>query len=831
LALVWVHHLVGQYRWHDVLAGIHAIPRGALLRAAAFAVAGYACLTLYEVLGVRYVGAVLPYRRTALISFMAYGIGHTFGMNTLSGGAIRFRAYSVLGLKPGQIGTIVAFGTFTFSLGTAVLLGLSLLSQSAVSAAVLHLPRPVILLGGVALLGGAGAYVLATILRREPFKIRGATFPIPAPQVALAQILVACADLLCAAAVLYVLLPPQTTIGFLGFAGIYLIGIAAGVISTVPGGVGVFEAILLLLLAALPREKLLGALLGYRVIYYLAPFAIASTLLGLHELWNHRGPAVRVAQLLRTWLIAVTPQAAALAVFGAGAVLLFSGATPGITHRLALVQRFVPLPVLELSHLLGSVVGVGLLILANGLYRRLDAAWWLTIWLLSAGILVSLLKGFDYEEAAVLAAVAAVLAAAHSRFPRRASLIEQRFSAPWIAALALVLGTAIALVMFTYRNVPYANDLWWQFEVEAQAPRSLRALLLALILIAAYALWRLLRPAPPPLTVPSAAELERAAAVIRGCEDTNANLALLADKNLFFNDQHTAFIMYQVSGSSWVVMGDPVGPLPEREPLAWKFLERCDVMAATPVFYQVNAENLALYVDLGLNLTKLGEEARVELGSFSLEGPARADLRQMHRRAGRDGASFEIVPPEAVAPILPRLRAVSDAWLEGKPGGEKGFSLGFFDDAYLRNFDCAVVRVGGNIVAFANLWRAGGGSELSVDLMRYGAGAPKGVIDYMLVECMLWGKAQGYRWFNLGMAPLSGLEEHPLAPAWHKLGRLVQRYGENFYHFDGLRKFKDKFLPVWRPRYLAAPGGLSMAGALLDVTSLISGGVVNALRK
>ncbi len=133
-------------------------------------------------------------------------------------------------------------------------------------------------------------------------------------------------------------------------------------------------------------------------------------------------------------------------------------------------------------------------------------------------------------------------------------------------------------------------------------------------------------------------------------------------------------------------------------------------------------------------------------------------------------------------------------------------------------------------MAFANLWR-GGSMELSVDLMRYNDAAPKGVIDYMLIECMLWGRAQGFRWFNLGMAPLSGLEEHALAPTWHKLGRIVQRYGETFYNFEGLRKFKEKFDPVWRPRYLAAPDGLAMAGALLDVTALISGGVRNVLRK
>jgi phosphatidylglycerol lysyltransferase len=253
-------------------------------------------------------------------------------------------------------------------------------------------------------------------------------------------------------------------------------------------------------------------------------------------------------------------------------------------------------------------------------------------------------------------------------------------------------------------------------------------------------------------------------------------------------------------------------------------------MAVSPVFYQVKPQNLPLYIDLGFTLSKLGEEARVPLEAFSLEGPARADLRHAHRRAERDGAQFEVIPRAAVAAVLGELRAVSDAWLAEKNTAEKRFSLGFFDDRYMLNFDCAVVRRAGVIVAFANLWR-GMSIELSVDLMRYGGDAPKGVIDYLLIECMLWGKAQGYQWFNLGMAPLSGLEEHALAPTWHKLGRMVQRYGEMFYPFEGLRKYKEKFLPVWRPRYLAAPDGLAMAGAVLDVTALISGGVAKVLRK
>jgi phosphatidylglycerol lysyltransferase len=830
LALFWLHHLLGQYRWRDILSHVHAISTVNLSKAGLFTLAGYGCLTLYDALAVRFAGADVPYPRVALISFMGYAIGHNVGLNTLSGGAIRYRAYSALGLGAKQIATIIAFGSVTFLLGAGLLLGLSLLTQAGMSGSVLHVHSSLAMLAGGILLAAVTAYLWLVCTRHEPLRYGRIVIPVPKPRIAFAQVAVACADLLCAASVLYVLLPQQAAISFGAFAGIYLIAIAAGVISNVPGGIGVFEAVLLLLLQSVPKGSLLGALVAYRAIYYFAPFAVALALLGAHEIWVHRAPALRWARLGRTFLIAVTPQVIAVAVFVAGAVLLFSGATPGRGTRLELLRDFVPLPVLELSHLLGSAVGVGLLVIAHGLYRRLDAAWWMTIWLLCAGILLSLLKGFDYEEAAILGAVVVVLVLARGRFLRRVSLIEQHYSGPWIVALFLVLITVAWLVIFTHRHVPYNNQLWWEFAFHASAPRSLRASLFAAVIAAAYGLWRLLRPAAAPVSAPREADLETAAALIADVDDSTANLALLGDKNLLFNAERTACIMYQVSGSSWVAMGDPVGRPEVCETLAWQFLENCDVMAVSPVFYQVKPDNLPLYIDLGLNLSKLGEEARVPLDSFSLEGSARADLRQAHRRALRDGAEFEVVPRANVGAILPELRTVSDAWLAEKTTAEKRFSLGFFDERYLLHFDCAVVRRAGAIVAFANLWR-GGSIELSVDLMRYNDAAPKGVIDFLLIECMLWGKIQGYHWFNLGMAPLSGLEEHALAPTWHKIGRMVQRYGEMFYPFEGLRKYKEKFLPVWRPRYLAARDGLGMAGALLDVTALISGGVGKVLRK
>jgi phosphatidylglycerol lysyltransferase len=104
-------------------------------------------------------------------------------------------------------------------------------------------------------------------------------------------------------------------------------------------------------------------------------------------------------------------------------------------------------------------------------------------------------------------------------------------------------------------------------------------------------------------------------------------------------------------------------------------------------------------------------------------------------------------------------------------------------------------------------------------------------MDYLFVELMLWARAQGYQWFSLGIAPLAGLERHPLAPSWHRIGNFIFRHGEHFYNFEGLRRYKAKFHPTWEPKYLVAPGGLSLPLILIDVSVLIAGGVKELFAK
>jgi phosphatidylglycerol lysyltransferase len=831
LAVVALHRLGGEFRLHGILAEYAAIEPWRLLAAVALTGGSYAALVGYERLALAYIARELPLNTTALASFIANAVGNNVGVAMLSGGAVRYRLYSPLGLDAAEIARVVAFCTATFGLGACTLAGLSLIVDAGEASSLLH-ATPVVarMLGSIALLM-AGGYLVACALRRDAFEWRGHAVRLPAAGIAGSQVGLAIVDLALACGTLYVLLPATANVSFVAFLGLYMVALAVSVLSLVPGGLGVFESVLVLLLPGVAPTQLLGALLAYRLVYYVLPFVFAVALLSLREVQQQRHHLSSAWAWTQRSLDFVVPQAIALLVFGAGFVLLLSGATPAAATRLAALDRIVPLAVLEASHLVGSAVGVLLLILAHGLARRLDGAWQVTLLLLGAGALASLLKGLDYEEALLLGGVALALYGTRAQFYRKSSLFAESLSPAWLASAAIAVGASIWIGLLAYRHVPYASELWWQFALDGHAPRMLRASLLAVLLVGSFAAMRLLAPAPGSAHLPTDADLERAVPIIRDSMDTSANLALLGDKSLLFSASGKSFVMYGIARRSWVAMGDPVGSAAERAELVWHFRDLADRAGAFSVFYEVAGENLPLYVDAGLALSKLGEEAHVRLDDFSLEGSARASLRQSNGKARREGLTFRIVRPADSAALMPRLRQISDDWKQSKSVAEKGFSLGRFSEPYLRRFSLALAEHAGQPVAFANLWENDTRAELSVDLMRHANDAPKGVMDFLFTELMLWGKDQGYGWFNLGMAPLAGLEAHRLAPAWHKVGRLIYRYGDNFYNFEGLRQYKEKFQPEWRPRYLAAPGGLAQTRVLLDVTALISGRLLDTVRR
>jgi len=834
-ALWLLHRELAGFRYHDVMVFLRTLPRSRVLLAVLWTALGYAAMTGYDTLAFRNIRDPLPYRKIALASFAGYAFSNSLGFALLTGTPIRARLYSGWGLTATQVTRVVLFCFLTFWLGFITLGGIVFLLEP------LPLPqgfyfglatsRPL----GVLFLGLSLTYVALAVRRREPLVLRGIELPLPGWRLALGQIVLSCLDWGLAAAALYALLPDHRGLDFPRLLAVFLLAQLAGVASQIPGGLGVLEASILYLLTRLtpdmPVPHIVGALVAFRGIYYFAPLLVASLALAANEAHLRHEQVLRVARGIGSRVSVVVPQVLSLTTFLGGAILLVSGATPSVSSRLDWLSALLPLPVIELSHFVGSLVGVGLLLLALGLQRRLDAAYQLTVALLATGVVVSLLKGLDYEEAIALSLMLAALLPCRRHFYRKAALTNEPFTPAWIAATAIVVGGSLWLGIFSYQNRQYSRELWWMFTLRGDAPRFLRASVGVVSAALGLALWRLLRPAVHRPEWPTGRDLDAACAIAAASPRTYAHLALLGDKQLLFNDSRTAMLMYGVEGRSWVSMGDPVGPEPERAELAWRFRELCDQHRGWCSFYQVNEKRLHLYVDLGLSLIKLGEEARVPLADFSLAGPGRKKLRWAQRKTEELGGRFEIVPASQVAALMPELEALSQAWLKEKNTREKGFSLGFFEPRYLERLPLALVRGEQGIIAFANLWLGAEHEEMSIDLMRHAAEAPSVVMDYLFVELMLWGRANGYRWFNLGMAPLSGLEGRAIAPLWSRLGTLVFRHGEHFYNFQGLHQYKEKFDPVWEPRYLACPGGLALPRVLADVAALISRGFRGMLAK
>jgi phosphatidylglycerol lysyltransferase len=832
LALWSLHHELATLHYRDIRLALRAVPNERLLIGLALTALGYAALISYDWLALRYVQRRLAPRRVAFVGFVSYALSQSLGFPWLLGGSLRYRFYSAWGLSSADIAMAVAFNSVTFWLGVFSIGGAVFLLEPSATPDLLGLPVASLATVGVLLLVVVLGYLTASVLRRAPMRLMGWEFTLPRPTLAFAQVAASSVDWVAAGAVLFALLPPEHPVPFGAFLSAFLLAQVVGLVSHVPGGIGIFESVIILLTKdEIPAAGLVGALLAYRVVYYLVPLGAALALLAAHEVARARHGIARAAKVAGRWVPGVVPSMLAVTTFVSGAILLLSGATPSVRSRLHWLADILPLAVIELSHFTASMAGAALLLLAWGLRRRLDAAWWLTSTALVIGILASLLKGGDYEEALFLTLVLTALVPARRHFYRRASMTSDVLSPGWTAAITLAVGATFWMGLFAYKHVDYSHDLWWEFAVRGDAPRFLRASVGVMGLLLVVALQRLLRPAPAQFAAPDDASLDRVAALVHATPDVHASLALLGDKSLLFSDAGNAFVMYGVSGRSFISCGDPVGAPSERQELAWRFRELADRHGSATVFYEVRMHNLPLYLDLGLSLLKLGEEARVPLAEFSLQGGARKGMRRVVNQVEKDGGEFGIVSADDVPALMPQLRAVSDDWLAAKRVREKGFSLGYFSESYLSRFPMAVVRREGRVVAFANVLRGQAGDEITVDLMRYSSQAPDNVMEYLFLQLMLHGRAEGFGHFNLGMAPLAGLENRALAPLWNRVGAFVYRFGENFYNFQGLREYKEKFDPVWEPRYLASPGGLMLPRILTNVASLIAGGVTGIVKK
>ncbi|GIU68082.1 bifunctional lysylphosphatidylglycerol flippase/synthetase MprF [Candidatus Phycosocius spiralis] len=806
----------------------------------------YAALAFNDRVALRMLGKSLPCARTARASIATYALANSLGYSWVTAGTARMRLYRKWGLLPSEIGALSIVTGSAVQIGGLTAAGLGMMIAAPEIA--LHGPFHSLFWYGLGLIlilpsvfwlvyaryGANQAHINDVILYRPP------------TGQAVVQMGIAVLEWVFAAGVLYILLPDHGGWSFPAFVAVYVLAGLLGALSGAPGGLGVFEAAILTL--APITQNTPGAAVGlvvYRLIYTFIPLIIGTIILGLDHAAPAARPAAKAARQIGSSLgarlsarlgmtlgeatLELSPRILATLVFSAGLVLLSSVATPALSARMQEIDAWNLRAISDLSHFAASIVGVLLLVVAAGLWRKIAAAWGGAIILLTIGIVFSLAKGLDWEEASILSVILILTLPCGAAFNRKSALGANVLSPAWIAALAGAVAAAGWLALFAYRNVEFRAELWWDFVRDPDAGRSLRALTAACLLTLFVAVWALFTPWRERLkrsTDP--ADIVRAQTILNKAENprADANLAFLGDKHFFYSSSGSSFVMYRARGNRWIIYGDPVGLASERHDLIATVKEAAEQAGARPIYYAISREVVPDFAEYGYVVRKIGETAIVDLETFSLVGKSAQNLRTSRNKMARDGVEFSMIPASDTHAYLDEMEPISKAWLSAHRGREKTFSLGSFDRTYLARFPTAIARdASGTMIAFASLWTTPDSQEIAIDLMRHHPDAPHGVMDYLFVEIALWAQKQGYSRFDLAMAPLSGLDDRKGLPFLVRLGAIVFEESEELYGFVGLRRFKDKFNPVWKPLYLCAPPDVMLPAALVDVAVLTSGGL------
>ena len=814
-----VQDLSARFTYQAVVHALFHIAPWRIAAALAATALSYVGLVGRDALALRFLGIGLPRGMVCLGAAIGSAMGNALGFGSLTGGVVRYRVLGAGGVSKMQVSRLVVLISVGFILGLLLFGGLGGLLTAPVLGPVTGLSVPALrALSTAALVLSAGAIALCGRDGRV-LRWRQRSFALPGRGVLFGQLAYVGVDVLGAGLCLWVLLP-QGALGFPAFMAIYVAALLLGVIGHTPGGIGVFDAAILVTLGhGQPAGAVVAALLVYRCLYFVLPLLLSTAVLAGLET---RGIAARLALKAAEALALgppLLPMFLAVVTFAIGVTLVISGAAPAFHHRLDLLARFVPLWLVEGSNMATSLVGVLLLFVARGLFFRLDAAWWMAMGLAVLGLFFSLAMGLAFLEAGALLFLTVVLLSARRRFDRLASLFDRPLSAEMLVALVLVLSVAFWVFFFAFRHVPYSNELWWQFEFDDRASRALRTIVAASVLAAAIGMREMLRLAPGRAARPTAADLNAAERIARRQPRSDAMLAMMGDKSFLFSGSGRTFLMYSKRGRDWVALYDPVGPREEWPALIASFIGLAHAHDGRPAFYQVRSEALPLYLETGLRLMKLGEEALVSLADFTLEGSRMAHLRYALKRGARDGLTAEVL--ESPAASLESLRAISDAWLAQRRAAEKGFSVASFDIPSLSRQSVMLVCEHGRPVAFVTFMTTDLFAEATVGVMRHVPDASPYTMEFLFTRLALHLREAGYEHLSLGMAPLSGLAVGCGNSLWYRIGHLLWRHGNKVYSFRGLRSFKSKFDPVWEPRYLATTG---LFGPVRTLAAIAAGG-------
>jgi len=625
-----------------------------------------------------------------------------------------------------------------------------------------------------------------------------------------------------------------SNISILQVLTILTVAACVGILSMVPGGLGSFDLVSILglqLVGASPSEAL-AILFIYRAFYYIIPWMLGAIMAVIGMITKNGEEDVVVPSLFNKlrafpneniFVSDLGVWALSLMVFVSGIVLLISAATPSITGRFKLLSEVFALPVMNISHRISIAIGLMLLVLSLRIKKRVKRAFRWTLILLILGSLTTFIKGLDFEEAIFLLIIALLLWLSKSRYYRESAPIKKR-----TIALYLII-TAASIFLYALIGNSIHADFFKSnepFYILTIRPRTfIKNAIFSFVLCWIFLFFLLSTSFNTKFNnKPEQKDIEKLKQFLKKYKGNYlTHLIFLKDKNLYWAQNDQVLLAYAEISHKLVVLGDPIGDASLFKKAIGDFQTFADKFGHTLVFYQVSEKYFPYYHENGYYFFKLGEEAVINLDTFSLSGSKHdKSLRSTKGRLEKDGYKFEVLNPPFSSDMISEVKIISDIWLGNR--SEKGFSLGFFDESYIQSASIALFKnADDKILGFATIMPAYDEISISVDLMRFDhAACPNGTMDAIFINLILWSKEQNYKYFNLGMAPLSNVGLAPFAHEQEKLAKFVYKFGNYWYKFSGLRNYKEKFHPDWEPRYLAYPKFISLPTLLIELTILIS---------
>ena len=594
-------------RLKDIGAALAAIPTHSLIFAFTWTVLSYFILTFYDRLGTIYAGHKVSYGRVAFASFCAYALSHNLGFAAVSGAAVRYRLYAHWGLTPLQIGKTVAFCSLTFALGGMVLGGAILLVEPhSIPFFGQHLPTSALWAVGLLLWVVVLSYVtLSNVFGR--MKVFGQEIPLPGWRMAIVQVLLATVDVAVTATIFYTLLPHAPGLTWLIFLGVYVASYTAGLAANLPGGIGVFDTAMLFGLEPyMSPAQIVGAILVFRLCYYVIPLFLAGSLFAGNELLLRGGGLLRhlghlpPVQAIGRWSEPDFIVTATTGIVGLCGVLMlclgvlapradFVWLDPDYGGFVTQAGQFVP-----------SLIGAGLVMMAIGLSHRVNLAWGLTVLLLVLGAAFAATQDSRLWVSGILVLTTLLLAPFRTCFYRHAHLLTGPLQ-PGSALTLGVLGLCLFSLAITRPHTHLLqNNAFWAVVISPYLPNTVRLAVAISVLLGLTAIWLLLRPG-------RVRYLPWDSSARQFLLGLGAGVGNPAD-GVVLGESARAAIPFRRCGRVLLGLGDPVGDATDRVSAIWRLRDLAQQEGLDAAVWHAGPSLLKVYGDLGLTALPLGPD-------------------------------------------------------------------------------------------------------------------------------------------------------------------------------------------------------------------------------